>query len=155
MYRFTCSFKKEGNDVVIGRMNFFLFPILVKIYSRTSVARTRLFELALESLGKNPVAADIIICRIIWDGFLFFFYILIMVCCVYSLESPRWGNSHENTQHTFMFKKIERYPYNASWPGAMIITHYSLAWTTHLEHIFMVIKVFTPLKFNCSWWSLI
>ena len=91
MYRFTCSFKKEGNDVVIGRMNFFLFPILVKIYSRTSVARTRLFELALESLGKNPVAADIIICRIIWDGFLFFFLYIDngMLCVLIRIASMR------------------------------------------------------------------
>ena len=29
------------------------------------------------------------------------------VCCVYSLKSPRWGGSYENTQHTFMLKKIE------------------------------------------------
>ena len=40
-----------------------------------------------------------------------------MVYFVYSLESP------QNTQYTFMLKKIERYPYNASWPGVMINTH--------------------------------
>ena len=36
-----------------------------------------------------------------------FFFILKMVYCVYSLESPRGGDSHENTQHTFMLKKID------------------------------------------------
>ena len=46
----------------------------------------------------------------------------LMVCCVYSLESPRWGDSNENTQHTFMLKKSKKYPYNATWPGAMINT---------------------------------
>ena len=37
-----------------------------------------------------------------------FFFILIMICCVHSLESPRWGDSNENTQDTFVFKKIEK-----------------------------------------------
>ena len=37
-----------------------------------------------------------------------FFFILKMVYCVYSLESPRWGDSNENTQYTFMLKKIEK-----------------------------------------------
>ena len=31
-----------------------------------------------------------------------------IVFCVYSLESPRLGDSNENTQHTFMLKKIEK-----------------------------------------------
>ena len=44
------------------------------------------FELVLESLGKNSIAADIIIFGIIQGDFLF---ILIMVSFVYSLESPR------------------------------------------------------------------
>ena len=42
------------------------------------------FELALESLGKNHKAADMIIFGIIYGDFLF---ILIMVCCMYYLES--------------------------------------------------------------------
>ena len=46
-----------------------------------------------------------------------------MVYCVYSLESPQWGDSNENTQHTFMSKKIEKIPYFVSWPGAMIFIH--------------------------------
>ena len=29
---------------------------------------------------------------------------------MYSLESPRWGDSNENTQYTFMLKKIEKIP---------------------------------------------
>ena len=39
----------------------------------------------LSTQEKNPIAADIIICRIIQDDF----FILIMVYCVYSLESPQ------------------------------------------------------------------
>ena len=57
------------------------------------------FELVLESPGKNRMAADL--------GRVIFFLILKMVYCVYSLELPRWGDFNENTQHTFMFKKIE------------------------------------------------
>ena len=34
-------------------------------------------------------------------------FILKMVNRVYSLESPRWGDSNENTQYIFMLKKIE------------------------------------------------
>ena len=44
------------------------------------------FELVHESDGKNPIAADISIFGIILGVFLYF--ILIMVCYVYSLESP-------------------------------------------------------------------
>ena len=56
----------------------------------------------LESLGKNPIAADIIIFGII------FCFTLIIVYCVYSLELPQPGNSSESKQHTFMLKKIEK-----------------------------------------------
>ena len=73
-------------------------------YSRHSVARILMacyygcFKLILESLGRNPIAAD--------KGD---FFILKMVYFVYSLElPPRGGNSNENTQYTFMLKKIEK-----------------------------------------------
>ena len=46
-----------------------------------------------------------------------------MEYCVYTLESPRWGDTNENTKYTFMFKKIENMSLYASWPGAMINTH--------------------------------
>ena len=47
-----------------------------------------------------------------------------MVYCVYSLESPQWGDFNENTQNTFILKKIKKiYPYHASWPGAMSNTN--------------------------------
>ena len=43
-----------------------------------------------------------------------------MVCCVYSLESPRLGDSNENTQRNFMLKKIEKkYPFYVASSGAM------------------------------------
>ena len=36
------------------------------------------------------------------DNLAFFFFSIFYtksVCCVYSLESPHWGESNENTQH--------------------------------------------------------
>ena len=29
------------------------------------------------------------------------------IYCMLSVELPQWGDSNENTQHTFMLKKIE------------------------------------------------
>ena len=40
-------------------------------------------------------------------GLVIFFLILKMVYCVYSLESPRCGDSIKNTLHTFILKKID------------------------------------------------
>ena len=42
---------------------------------------------------------------------------------MYTLESPRWGDSNEKTQYTFILKKIANTFLLASWPGAMINTH--------------------------------
>ena len=71
------------------------------------------FELVFKSLTKNPIAADIIIFGKISGDFLF---ILIMVCCVYSLESPQWGDSNENTQRTIILQKIEKIPVSCLLP---------------------------------------
>ena len=53
-----------------------------------------------------------------------FFFILKMVYCVYSLQSPQWGDSNEKKQHTFTFKNIKNNPFLASWPGAKINPHW-------------------------------
>ena len=61
-------------------------------YSRTSVAQTLMAclpWLILESLGKDPIAADLGKFRII------FFFILKMVYCVYPLKLPLLGDSNE------------------------------------------------------------
>ena len=44
--------------------------------------------MAVSNSFLGPVAADIIIFSIIWDDNLDNF-VLLMICCVYSLESPR------------------------------------------------------------------
>ena len=73
-----------------------------------------------------------------------FFFILKMVYCVYSFESPLWGDSNENTQHTFMLKKLDNIPIMppdlALWL-TLISSNYPC-----LEDIFMVLKVFELLK---------
>ena len=72
--------------------NFALESPSSPIYSRSSVARTQMFrlpryhgcfQLILESFETNSVAADLEKFRVI------FFFILKIVYCVYSLESPR------------------------------------------------------------------
>ena len=51
-----------------------------------------------------------------------------MVCWVYSLELPQWGNSNEYTRHTFLVK-ISKFPLNIPK---------SLSWAT--ERIFYGLK---------------
>ena len=51
------------------------------------------------------------------------YFIIEIICCVYSLESPHQGNSNEYTQHTIIVKEIKNTPklsLFASWPGTMI-----------------------------------
>ena len=48
-----------------------------------------------------------------------------------------------------MLKKLKRYPYYAFYPGAIINTH-SLELPLSRTYIFMVPKVFEPLKFYCT-----
>ena len=71
-----------------------------------------------------------------------------MVYCVYSLESPRGGDADENTQHTFMLKKIKTISILSllTWRcnRTLIGSNYPC-----LEQIFMVPKVFEPMKFDC------
>ena len=55
------------------------------------------------------------------------------VCCGYSLESPRWGDSHEHPQHTFLWRIDEHYP--------LIITKYPLYlfhWYCHSNFVRLV-----------------
>ena len=55
-----------------------------------------------------------------------------MLC--YSLESPHWGDSNENTQHNFMLKIIEKISLICllTWR----YDYHSLARTTHVSNIF-------------------
>ena len=120
-----------------------------KKYSRTSLARllmTRLsrlvVELVIESLGKSPIAADLEFLR------MDFFFILKVVFCVYSLDSPLWGDSKENTERIFKWRKQKYIPI-MSPDLALWLTLISSNYPC-LEHIYMVPKVFEPLKFYCN-----
>ena len=86
------------------------------------------FELVLESLEKKSHS---------WRFKIFlatFFCLLKIVNCMYSSESHQWGNSNENTQHTFILRKIE----NISLWCFLIWRHdlNSLARTTSVSNIF-------------------
>ena len=77
-----------------------------------------------------------------------FFFILKTVYFVFSLESPQWGDSNENTQHTLMLKRIKEILIitpDLALSSTLIGSNYPC-----LELIIMVPKVFEPLKFDCS-----
>ena len=122
-----------------------LLCITVKHQARTPLARLPwLFRARPWVLSKkNTIAADITVFGIFWV----IFFSLKMVCCVYSLESSHWGDSNENTQHTFMLKKIKKI---SLW--SLLTWCYnqpSLVPTSPcLELIFMVPKVFKSWKFD-------
>ena len=88
-----------NNCIIIVTLGFGRQNVVILKYSRISVVRTlmnwlpRLFQLVLGSLEKSHRGRF----GMAYDDFL---YCTKMVCCVYSLESPRRGNSIENTQHT-------------------------------------------------------
>ena len=81
----------------------------------------------------------------------FFFFYYEIVCCVYSLESPHWGDSNEYTQHTIIVWKSAnislnyRYllPYLAPWL-TLIGSNYP-----YLKQTSMVPEMFEPLRFDC------
>ena len=64
---------------------------------------------------------------------------------MYTLESPRWGDSKENTLNMFMLKKF--YPIMPPYL-ALLLTLISSNYPC-LKLIFIVPKVFEPLKFDC------
>ena len=116
------------------------------IYSRTSMTRTpmarlpRLFRIRSWVPRKTSNS-----CRhyYIWNNLGWFFIILILVYCVYSLE---WGNSNENTQHTFIFKKFEK---NIPiMPPDLALWFISLARTTPVSNIF---SWYQRCSSYCTW----
>ena len=90
--------------------------------ARTPMARLpRLFRTrSWVSREKSRSCRHYYIC----DNLVWFSFLLNMACCVYSLESPRWGDFNEITQHAFMLKKIKKYSYYATWPGALVNPHW-------------------------------
>ena len=74
----------------------------------------------------------------IWENLgWFFFFIVNMVYCVLSLESPHRGDSNKNTRNTFMVKKNRKY--NPIMPPdlALCLTLISSNYPC-LEHLFLV-----------------
>ena len=97
---------------------FFVF-----IYSRTFTSFTSAVSNSFLSPGKISHG-----CRHYFG--MIFLFVLIMICCLYSLESPRSGDSNENTQYILILKKLEK---------KLLCL---LTW-----RISMVRKLFEPLKF--------
>ena len=66
---------------------------------------------------------------------------------MYSLESPRCGDSNENTQYIFMWKKNQKdipiKPPDLALKSTLIDSNYPC-----LERIFLVPKVFEQLNFD-------
>ena len=116
--------------------------------SQISMARTPLARLPwlIRTQFWVPIAKE----NKYWRKFSFYYEI---VCCVYSLESPHWGNSNEYTQHTIILLKIENISINyshllpdlAPWLNLTGLNYLSL------EQISVVPKMFEPLKFDCIW----
>ena len=69
-----------------------------------------------------------------------------MVYCVYSLESPQWDDSNENTQHTLMSKKIKKISLLSPPPLTWRYIQPSLAGTTPVSNKFS----WSQLTFDCT-----
>ena len=98
------------------------------------------FELVLASLGTKSHSCRFGIIRVI------FFFVLKMVYCVYSLESRWWGDSNENTQHTFMLKKIEEIPLGITPP-------YLALWWTRISSNYPCLEHISWSQRCSSHWS--
>ena len=125
------------------------------IYSRTSVARTLMARLPRQfqthswvPLKKSHSSRHYCIRNNLWW---FSFFYIEKVYCLYSLESPQWGNSNENTQHTYMLEKLRDIPIMPPVLALWLTLISSNYMYPCLEHLFLVPKVFKPLKFNCIW----
>ena len=144
------SHKRRLESLSYSRNNEYTLAVYgTKLYTcRTSMARTltarlpRLFRTRSWVPWKKSYSCRFGIIKVV-----FLFHIK-MVYCVYSLESPHRGDSNESTQYTFMLKKIKKIlikPPNLALLSTLICSNYSC-----LELIFMVPKVFEPLKFDCT-----
>ena len=106
----------------LGWFSFFILKMVYYVFSLQSprwgdsyentqyTSVTRTLMACLPRLFRTPplVPRKNIHWLQIWDNLGWFsFFIFKMVYYVYSLQSPRWGDSNENTQYTIMLKKIE------------------------------------------------
>ena len=78
---------------------------------------------------------------------LFSVFIFKTVYWVYSLESPQSGDSNDNTKYTFTLQKIKEILIMP--PDLALLSTLTGSNFPCLEQIFVVPKVFEPLKFDC------
>ena len=105
-----------------------------------------LFELIFGSLRNFSDSSRT---HILGEIFLFYYEI---VCCVYSLESPHRSDSNECTQHNIILLKVKNISINYRHLFPDLVPWLNLIDSNYpsLEHIYMVPKIFEPLKFDCT-----
>ena len=120
-------------------------------YSRTSVARTLMARFPRLFRTCSWVPRKISKLHI-WDNLVWYFFLILkMVFYVYSLKSPWWDRSNENTQHTLILKGIEKISLLCT-PLSDLALWFNVISSNNacLEHIFMVTKVIEPWKLCCN-----
>ena len=81
---------RKQNSLLQQQLTAYIYTVELQWLKHRWLDYHGCFELILEALEKNQTAAEFIIFGTIQDDFLF---TLIMVCCVYSIESPHRGDS--------------------------------------------------------------
>ena len=124
----------------------------IKIYSITSMAWTRMARLSwmIRTRFSVPTKSFQKLKKTNILGYIFSYFIRI-VCCMYSLESPRRGDSNEYTQHTIVVYKIEKIFQNYRYLLPELMPWLTLIGSNYscLERISMVPEMFEPLRFDC------
>ena len=78
------------------------------------------------------------------------------VCCMFSLESPHWGDSNEYTQYTiFNMKKKKKKEYYPNYPKSPATGFFTKGLKNKLEPALVnESSGFGPLKFYCTYMRL-
>ena len=103
------NFLNDIFDILVSWFCYFSLFFHQYIYSRTSMTQTSLEPWKLiRDMGSLSHWGSVMVPSQEANGKfreVFSIFYTIMVWCVYSLELPWWGNSNENTQHTFHDKR--------------------------------------------------
>ena len=104
-----------------------------QIYSKTSMARTSLGPWKVIREMGSQSHWGLIMSGSKWWQFkeVFVIFYTIIVCCVYSLESPRWGDSNEYTQAYNFIINRENFPNFFSWAIGRFLYGFKNVWISH------------------------
>ena len=93
------SLLEGANDIAVRHVQLNLNSLNTDgSFTRTMANSNSFFE-SLRNYSDSSIK------QTFWEMFLFYHEI---VCCVYSLESPRRGDSNEYTQRTIIVEKIKK-----------------------------------------------